>query len=194
MLVLSAAVWTEQTEEMCWWETSSTVTHFIAVYERDVRLTGCSRFLPSIKHSYAFDLKKCTSWVNWRLIREWASMCPVQWGRCLRNGLIDPEELCAFSTLPSHPPCFQELSGLPAWDSPSWGSEGGLLLDSVQDSLLPFKELEGPETRLQWGWGAWGGGCSPYTKPKLIKHDSTVPFFWTIRRHKTVSDTTVTGS
>lgn len=77
-------------------------------------------------------------------------MYPVQRGRCLRNGFTDAEELCAFSTLPSRPPSFQELWGLPAW-----GSEGGLLLDFFFffffSPLLPFKELERPETRLQLG-------------------------------------------
>ena len=82
-----------------------------------------------------------------------------------------------FQPSPAAHPASESSGGSPSWGSPAWGSEGGLLLDSVQDSLLPFKELEGPETRLQWGWGAWGGGCSPYTKPKLIKHDSPVPFF-----------------
>lgn len=100
-------------------------------------------------------------------------MCPVQRGRCLRNGLNDPEELCAFSTLPSRPPCFRELGGSPAWGSPAWGSESGLLLDS------PFKELERPETRLQWERGGDDAVLiqNRQLSPKLIKHDSTVPLF-----------------
>lgn len=116
----------------------------------------------------------------WQMSEEWFNWC---WGA-----------VCLFN--PSQPPTLLPRAlGLACMRLGRWDAPGFCALLS-----FPSRNLkERPETRLQWGAGVGGGRFSHFTNrqlsPKFIKRSSTYcPSFLKHRRHKTVSDKTVTGS